>query len=237
MNIFLITLLTVFAAAIGTVSGFGVSTVMVPVLSLFLPVLDVLIVAGVIHAFNDLWKMLLFRGGFDRRLLLFFAVPGVVASFAGASLLAASGQGALVYLGWFLIAYVVFLFADPRFRLPRGDVSAFAGGILYGASAGFFGIGGEIRAAFLAAYDLPKATYIFMNGAIGIAINITRVVAYFYGAPAMNGALLSGLIFYIPASFIGAFLGKKIVAHIPQKQFRLVVAAVIFFVALRFVWG
>lgn len=45
--------LTLIASCIGTMTGFGTSTIMVPVLSLFLPLPLVLLFAGIIHWFGD----------------------------------------------------------------------------------------------------------------------------------------------------------------------------------------
>ncbi len=61
MNLVLITLLTFIAAIIGTTTGFGISTIMLPVLALFMPLPQALLLAGIVHLFGSLWKVVLFR--------------------------------------------------------------------------------------------------------------------------------------------------------------------------------
>jgi uncharacterized protein len=60
MDIVLIAVLTLLASTVGTMTGFGTSTIMVPVLASFLALPQVLLLVGVIHWFGNLWKMLLF---------------------------------------------------------------------------------------------------------------------------------------------------------------------------------
>ena len=73
MDIALIAALTLIASAVGTLTGFGTSTIMVPILASFLPVPQVLLLVGIIHWFGDIWKMLLFRIGVRWRLIFLFA--------------------------------------------------------------------------------------------------------------------------------------------------------------------
>src|SRR3989344_434056 len=86
MEILLISLLTLIAATIGTISGFGTSTIMVPVLVLWFPLPVTLFLVGIIHWFGDIWKVGLFRQGFNWKLILWFGIPGVLLPWVGAHL-------------------------------------------------------------------------------------------------------------------------------------------------------
>ena len=179
MDIALIALLTFVGSVIGTVTGFGTSTVMVPALVMFYPLPQALLLVGIIHWFGDIWKMLLFRSGVRWRLVLLFGVPGVVATVLGGLLVFQAPQELLSrILGAFLLAYVAFILIKRRFKVPQTTATALTGGALYGLSAGAFGVGGAVRGAFLAAYDLPKEVYIFTAGAIGLAVDIGRLATY-----------------------------------------------------------
>ena len=108
---FLLCLLTLIAAGVGMATGFGTSTIMIPVLTLFVPLPVSLLFVGIIHLCGDIWKVLLFKRGFDWKLILFFGLSGIIASFFGASLsFYAEGLPLKKILGVFLILYVVFLF-------------------------------------------------------------------------------------------------------------------------------
>src|SRR3972149_2041999 len=83
MDIILLALLVLIASVMGTLAGFGTSTIMLPILLLFLPFPVALLFVGIIHFFDDLWEILLFRQGANWKLLLGFGIPGVIASFVG----------------------------------------------------------------------------------------------------------------------------------------------------------
>lgn len=74
---------TLVASAVGTVAGFGTSTIMVPMLVAFLPLPQVLLLVGVVQWFGDIWKMALFRGGVRWRLVVLFGATGIVAMVLG----------------------------------------------------------------------------------------------------------------------------------------------------------
>lgn len=226
----LLGLLTLAAAWIGTATGFGTSTIMIPVLSLFMPAPAVLLFVGLIHLCGDIWKVLLFRRGLIWRLLLGFGIPGIIASYLGASFsLQAPDLPFKRILGIFLICYVIFLFIKRDWALPKNQGTAVCGGLLSGLFAGFFGVGGAVRGAFLAAYDLPKQVYVFTSGMIALFIDMTRITRYLQGGTRLEAGLLYALILCIPISFLGAYLAKKFLDRLPQEFFRLFVG---FFLAL-----
>ncbi len=239
MEVVLIALLTIIAAGVGTLTGFGTSTIMVPVLLLWYPLPETLLVVGVIHWFGNIWKITLFRMGFDLKLAALFGVPGVLLTWVGAQLVFGIEQEVLVrLLGVFLLAYTLFIFAYPRFKLPTTSLSAMLGGSLSGFFAGLFGVGGAIRGAFLAGFNLPKATYIATAGAIGLIIDSGRLMTYVSQGAYMQALPIWSLTLFIPASLLGAGIAKKIVDRIPQREFRLVVAVFLGIVAVRFlVWA
>lgn len=191
MDIGLIALLTFVGSAVGTLTGFGTSTIMVPVLVMFYPLPQVLLLVGIVHWFGDIWKMLLFRSGVRWRLLLLFGVPGVVATVLGGLVVFQAPQELLSrVLGAFLLAYVGFILIKRRFKVPQTTTTALTGGALYGLSAGVFGVGGAVRGAFLAAYDLPKDVYIFTAGAIGLAIDTGRLATCWWQGAQLDAPLL-----------------------------------------------
>lgn len=233
-QLLLLTLLTFVASAVGTLSGFGTSTIMVPVLAIFFPLPMTLLFVGIIHWFGDIWKMLFFRQGLQWRLMLAFGIPGVFLSYVGASLAVDIATGLLErLLGGFLLGYVVFLFLHQDWRLPGTTAMAVTGGTLSGFFAGLFGVGGAIRGAFLSSFDLPKATYIFVSGAIAFVIDVVRISTYFGEGVRLGTTLLYGMILFIPSSLVGAYAAKRVLDRIPQRSFRLVIATALGLIAFK----
>ncbi len=236
MTVVLIAALTVVAAGVGTLSGFGTSTIMVPVLLMFYPLPETLLLVGIIHWFGDIWKMWLFKRGIRWWLWLTFGVTGVLYSMWGAVLSVTAPEELMArILGGFLIIYVGFLFWDPSFQLPASTGVAGLGGAASGFLAGIFGVGGAVRGAFLSAFDLKKAVYIATSGAIAIVIDTVRIGTYVRGGARLQPELMWGLILFIPASLLGADIAKRIVERIPQSSFRLVIAIFLLLAGLRLV--
>ena len=229
-----IALLTLLASVVGTLAGFGISTIMVPILLMVFPLPQTLLLVGIIHWFNDIWKMLLFRKGIRWKLFLAFGFPGIFTSFIGSSLSLRISQEILSRaLGVFLITYVLFVTFNRTFELSQRLSVAVSGGALTGFFAGIFGIGGEINAVALSAFNLEKAVYIATAGAISFLIDSTRIATYIEGGVKLDPAILSGFLVFIPVSLIGAMIGRKGIEKIPQEKFRNFVAVFIFLFGIK----
>ena len=237
-NLLITALLTFVASIIGMLAGFGISTIMLPVLVTFLPTSQAILIVGIIHWFNGLWKMLFFKKGIDRSLIIYFGIPSMLASIIGALFI--MKVPIVVFhklLGLFLMMYVSFLWWNPSFAIPRSLFNTIFGGILSGFSAGFFGIRGAITSSFLIAYDLPKEIYLATIGAIALIVDSTRLVTYWFGGMQLSLSGLIGLLIFVPISFLGAYVGSLLVDKIPQKQFRSLVTMFIGFLGIKLFFG
>ncbi len=236
MELLYLSFIVILASIVGTVSGFGISTLMIPVVIMFYPPGEALLFVGIIHLFGDLWKLLLFAKAIRWRLILSFALPGLVLSFIGARLIATVPEGLPQrIIGAFLLAYTVYLFTKPNFKIPANQYTAAAGGASSGLLAGLFGMGGAIRTLFLSAFNLPKEVYIAASGGIALLIDITRLVTYTASGTRLDEKLLWGMLIFIPLSLGGARLAKTVVDKIPQKYFRPVIAAFLLLAGLKLV--
>ncbi len=237
MEIFWITLLTIAASAVGTITGFGVSTVMVPVVLFFYPLPQTLLLVGVIHWFGDLWKMFLFKKGVNWRLLFSFGIPGIITGWFGATLVFKLPSPLLTQIvGFLLVAYVVFLILRPKFKLKPTFALAFFGGAGSGLLGGISGVGGgALRAVVLIAFNLPKEVYIFTSGLLGFVIDASRITTYIVGGTKIPTYLILGMVIFIPASYVGAWIGKFLAERIPQNKFRTVIAFFLLLVGVKFV--
>jgi len=234
MEISLILIIVIIASGIGTMTGFGTSTIMVPIMLLHYPLPQTLFFVGIIHFFGNVWKLLLFRKGVRWRLILSFGIPGIAATYIGASLVFDIPAVVLSrILGCFLILYVVYLFAKSSFRVKPSLIFGACGGALSGFLAGVFGIGGAVRGLFLTSFDLPKAVYIATAGSIALFIDATRLTTYFRNGARLPDILLYGLPLFIPASFIGAAIAKRIVDRIPQQHFRKIIAVFLLLMGIK----
>lgn len=139
MSTTLVYLLVLFASFAGTTTCFGTSTILVPLLSLAYSFPETLLFVGVIHWFGDIWKMVFFKKRINWKLILLFGLPGIVFAFLASKLPTALPEQRLKQiLGMFLILYVIFLFAKPKWKLAQTNLNASVGGMLSGFFAGLF---------------------------------------------------------------------------------------------------
>ncbi len=241
MSLISLLLLIIFASTAGTITGFGTSTLMLPVILMFHSLSDALIFVTIIHWFNAIWRLMYFRSGFDLKLALTFGLSGIITSIIGAKIVFLVDENLLTKLiAVFLLAYSIFLLINPQFQISFNKRTGIIGGALSGFIAGIFGMGGAIRSAFLTAFNLPKEIYLANSALLLAIIDTSRLLTYFYekqGVGNLLGMSYTSLIICILFSLIGVSLGKKIVDKIPQEQFRIIIAVFLILVAIKLFWS
>jgi uncharacterized membrane protein YfcA len=234
--IIFIAILTFVVSIVAIIAGFGTSTIMIPVLTYFFPLPQILLLTGIIHWFNDGWRLLFFRDGIWWRRVMLAAIPGVIASLIGASLVLRIPQQYLLRaLDVMLLLYVIFIYARPSFRMKRTKLFAVTGGASAGFISGLLGVSGEVTSVLLSTLDLPKAIFIGTGGAFALIIDISRVIAYIGEGIKLDPSLSWGLIAFIPASLLGSMLGRRVVDKIPQSMFRKIIAVFLLLAGLKMV--
>ncbi|KAB7529171.1 TSUP family transporter [Flagellimonas olearia] len=213
-------LLALAAEIIGTIGGFGSSVFFVPLGNFYFDFYSVLGMTAIFHLSSNLSKIFLFKKGLDKKLLLYIGVPSVFFVIAGGFLSKlVDGYALTVVLGVFLVVFsLLFLIKKEIVVLPNKK-NAVIGGTLSGFSAGLLGTGGAIRGLTMAAFNLEKHAFIATSAFIDFMIDFSRTFVYYN-----NGYIGKQELTYLPFLFaiglIGTYLGKKILAYIPQDKFR-----------------
>ncbi|MGB8233332.1 MAG: sulfite exporter TauE/SafE family protein [Methanobacterium sp.] len=222
---------------IGTVAGFGTSTILLPVALIFVDFKTALVLVAITHLSANMGATTFFRHGLDRRLILLFGVPSIFITIIGAYMVTYVPQNILIIiLGIFLLIFSISFLIKPNFKVPKSDTNTVIGGALSGFLQGLLGIGGPLRGAFLISYDLDKFKYIATLAAIAVIIDLTRIPIYL-----SNNLLESQYYIYIPIlivlGVIGSYIGKKIVFFIPQDVFKKIVLVAIGLASLFLIFG
>jgi uncharacterized protein len=231
-----IALLTLVASGFGTVAGFGASTIMIPVLLLFYGLPETLLLTVIIHWFSSIWNMLLFREDIIWRLIFLFGVPGAITGVVGAWFTMILPKAVMFRaIGCLLLIYAILIIIRPRAKFCTTAHAAVACGASSGFLAGSVGISGVVRSAFLSAFDLKKEAYIAVGGGVAFLVDSTRIATYLLGGTHLGPALLYGLVIFVPASFLGAMLGRMVLSRLPQEKFRAFVVGLLSLVGLKLV--
>jgi uncharacterized membrane protein YfcA len=235
IQIILVTMITTISSAICTITGFGTTTISLPILLFFFPIHQAIFFIAIIHWFENIWRMILFRKGFDYKIILQFGIPAMITSALGARASIQMPEEILTrILGIFLLSYAAFIILKPKATLQKKVQNSIIGGTFSGFFAGIIGLGGAIRAAFLSSYNLEKISYIFSTNAISLLIDSARLPIYMHNGAALHTIFIWSTILFIPLSLIGTTLAKLLVIKIPQQKFRFLVALFLGLAGIKF---
>lgn len=248
--------LAAFGTAILTFfSGFGLGTILMPVFALFFPVDIAIALTGVVHFANNLFKIILLGKFADKKVLLRFGVPAILASFLGAwLLLRLTVLPTLFQYSLFdntyevtpiklIIAVLLMVFAlmevIPRFqKLQFKGNKLIVGGILSGFFGGLAGIQGALRTAFLIKSGLSKDAFIATGVVIACFVDFTRLSVYASRFSASNlHENVTLLVAAILSAITGAFIGRILLKKITLRYIQIIVAIMLFAISILLGFG
>lgn len=250
MEILIICVVAFLVATLTFFSGFGLGTILMPVFAIFFPVDVAIALTGVVHFSNNLFKIALVGKSADKKVLLRFGIPAILASFAGAWLLLRITELPVLfqYQMWgtmfdvtpvkLVIAVLLILFSIleimPSFqKVQFGKDKLVLGGILSGFFGGLTGIQGAIRSAFLLKSGLSKEAYVATGVVIACLVDFTRLSVYFARFTASNlqeNLLL--LVLATLAAIAGAVLGRKLLKKVTFRFIQLLVAGMLILISV-----
>ena len=199
MENIVIPLAALIASMLSFYSGFGLGTLLMPVLAVFFPLPAAIAATAVVHGSNNLLKLLLVGAKAEKELVIKFGLPAIAAAFAGAWTLhfftAVSGGFSFSYvlLGKTavitplkaLLAVLMMAFAlfdlHPRLKGLKFDRKYLPlGGLLSGFFGGLSGHQGALRSAFLVKVDVQPQAFVATNAVIGFMVDFARLLIYAY---------------------------------------------------------
>jgi uncharacterized membrane protein YfcA len=220
--------LALLAEILGTIGGFGSSLFFVPIASYFFDFYSVLGITALFHVSSNLAKITLFRKGFDKNLIINIGIPAVLFVIIGAYLSKFIDPKILeIFLAIFLILVSATFLIFKNITVKATLTNSISGGVASGLIAGLLGTGGAIRGIVLAAYNFKKEVFIATSSIIDLGIDLSRSVVY-----SANGYINKEILYLIPilliVSIIGTFIGKKILEHVSEEQFKSIVLILVF---------
>lgn len=224
-----------FSELVGTMAGFGSSTIYLPLASYLLEFKTALVLVAIFHFFGNMSRIAFFRHALDKKVLLLFGIPSFVLSLIGASLVGDLPQTFLKFiLGIFLIAISIMFLLRPKLAFPTNTNSLVLGGGISGFIVGLIGTGGALRAAFLTGLKMDKEKYIATAAVIALGTDATRIPSY-----VSAGFLLEQYYYLVPILFAtavaGSYVGRKIVTRIDQDKFKRLVLIAVILASIKFI--
>lgn len=245
---FLVSILTFF-------SGFGLGTILTPVFMVFFPVDLAIALTGVVHFFNNIFKLLLVGKNADKAVLIRFGIPAVIAAFAGSWVLLNItdlnplfsyelwGKTFVVEPVKFIVSLLLIVFASmdliPYFQnLQFGKEKLPLGGVLSGFFGGLSGNQGALRAAFLIKAGLSKEAFIGTAVVVSTCVDLTRLSVY--ATRFVSTDLSENLALVVTATLAaiaGAYLGNKLLKKVTLKFLQTTVAILLILISIALGMG
>lgn len=241
MDYLIICLASLAVSGLTLFSGFGLGTVLAPVMAIFFPVEMAVAMTAVVHFTNNLFKLAMFGRAASFQVVIRFGIPAFVASLAGAWILVRVsdmqplfryflfGLQMEVYPVKLLVGLLIAFFAVLELRPEKASRQyplawLPIGGVISGFFGGLSGNQGAFRSAFLLGTGLGKEAFIATGVVLACLVDASRLTVYagMAGSEIISGNL--GLIVTATLSaFLGAFIGARVLKKITIKTVRVLV--------------
>jgi uncharacterized membrane protein YfcA len=255
MDVLLVCLAAGAASTLTLFSGFGLGTLLMPVVALFFPVEVAIAMTALVHLANNVFKLGLLGRQANGPILLRFGLPAIAGAVAGAWLLTAMAVGpplveytALgatrqvsllkLVIGVLILAFVG-LELWPRFATLAIDRRYLPwGGVLSGFFGGLSGHQGAFRSMFLLKSGLSKEAFVATGAVLAVLVDVTRTIMY--GREFATGKVpvdwpLVGMASL--AAFAGAWLGTRLLRKVTIRAVQAAVSILLVTVAIGLMAG
>lgn len=255
MEIFIVSVVAMIASALTLFSGFGLGTLLMPVVALFFPIEVAIAITAIVHLANNLFKLILVGKNANKFVALKFGLPAVVFAFLGALLLSWLSSMPAIYsyeifglenavtpisliVGILILIFVVVEISPALAGVQLEKKYLSFGGAISGFFGGLSGHQGALRSMFLIKAGLTKEQFIATGVVIAVLVDIARLLIYgwdiSFGVSEFNWTLLLSACC---AAFAGAYFGAKLVNKITIRSVQLIVSVMLAVVALGMVAG
>ena len=97
MDILIISLVTFFAAILTFFSGFGLGTILTPIMILYFPIELAVSFTGIVHFTNNIFKIFIVGKHVNKEVLIRFGLPAILSAFIGSFILFQLNGGTIIY--------------------------------------------------------------------------------------------------------------------------------------------
>jgi len=218
----------VIAGAVAAVTGFGIGSLLTPVLAYRLGMEAAVAIVAVPHAAATALRYWRLRRQVDGRVLVRFGLLSAAGGLSGALLYArASNRALTIALGLLLVATAVAALTRWSARWsPRGAMVGVLG-FSSGAFGGLAGNQGGLRAMALLAFGLSPVAFVATSTATGLLVDAARLPVYLWsaGEQLAPNALLLGVTTL--GVLMGTIAGERVLFGLSPERFRRAVGVAV----------
>jgi hypothetical protein len=219
----------ILAGAIAAVSGFGIGSLLTPLLvALSFQTADAVAILAIPHAVATAIRWVRLRSQVHLPTFRQFGIASAAGGLAGALLQSRMGGSLLTALlaTLLLIAGTTELVRRP-IPLPTTPFWRLFGGFLSGIFGGLVGNQGGIRSAALLGFRLSPIVLVATATASALLVDAARVPIYLYTARDVIARAVSLELLVAAGVTIGTFIGVPILGRLPPSTYRRLVGALL----------
>ena len=233
----LLAVASVIAAAIASVSGFGIGSILTPTLSLWFDAALAVAAISIPHLIGTALRFVMLKANVDRRVMWSFGLASAAGGVTGALL------GTMFESKWLLVLLAVLLlfvgigeFIGFTRRMTFRGAAAWIAGALSGVLGGLVGNQGGLRSAALLGFRLERDTFVATATAIALFVDGARMPVYFYAHGAELRQMTSAIVVSSVSVIAGTLFGQRVLQRIPEHVFRRVVAVLLVTLGVALLW-
>jgi uncharacterized membrane protein YfcA len=232
-SLWFIGLAAVLAGAIAAVSGFGIGSLLTPLLMVSMPTSQAVAVLAIPHALATAIRWVRLRRDVHRPTFRQFGLASAAGGLAGAALQSQLASPVLtIVLATLLSVAGLTELLRRSVPLPQTPFWRLTGGILSGMFGGLVGNQGGIRAAALLGFKLQPRQLVATATASALLVDAARGPLYFMLAgSAIAEATRLWLVVSVGVT-IGTLIGVPILSRIPERTYRRLVGGLLLVLGL-----
>jgi uncharacterized membrane protein YfcA len=220
--------LAVAAGGTAAVVGFGIGSLLTPLLALEFGTVAAVAAVAFPHAIATALRLWRLRRAVDRTVLLRFGALSAAGGLGGSLLFAQLGSRALtIVLGVLLVLTAVAGITGWAQRWHPSGVAPWLLGVVSGFSGGIVGNQGGVRAAALLSFRLTPAAFVATSTGIALLVDAVRTPIYVHRAGTTLLSLWPVLGVAAAGTVVGTLLGERVLLGMGPERFRRIVSAII----------
>lgn len=218
----------IIAGAIASIAGFGIGSILTPLLAAFVGTKIAVAAVSIPHFIGTALRFGLIRQHLDRRVLLTFGITSGIGGLLGALLHVWLRSAALGYtLGALLVFAGIMGLAGLLSRMRFGTTTGWIAGALSGIFGGLVGNQGGIRSAALMGFDVRKEAFVATATAIALLVDLCRMPVYAVTEGRQLAPIWLLILLATVGVVAGTIAGQPLLRRIPPPMFRTIVSAIV----------
>jgi uncharacterized membrane protein YfcA len=218
-------LAALFAGAIASVTGFGIGSILTPLVSVAVGMKVAVAMVAIPHLLATALRFWLLREHVDRLVLLHFGALSAIGGVAGALLHSFANSPILSAVFAMLLIFAgVSELTGKSDEMRFGGRTAWFAGALSGLLGGLVGNQGGIRSAALLGFNVKRHTFVATATAIGLIVDAARMPVYLASQLHDLLAMWPTILILIVGVVVGTMIGEKVLRSIPDHWFRHIIS-------------